>query len=346
MANATITPPSGTQTSNFDVDVSFGTPINGLDKTDMNLRALTENGITGVDFSISGTQPIANFVLMFTLPSNAQGSFEISITGMVTPQGGSTPEAVMSNSVVVHYDTTGNVTATFGTINYRENGVVAIPITFSENIIVPPKTVFNVTHVSGDSLEGIRYVIRGKDDAYELVFTVPPDRVGRFQISGEGNVLKTSTSEFDNVTVAAPVVVAYNTSAPEIVDFDIPETYAFGENFDVRVAFRTVVSGWHANNSFTEIWIEEGARLGTPTPYKWTGATPSNLRSFLQEALPDDLTGTDWQPLSTPPAGHAGEWHGEEGEIFLMRIEVTNAEAIGIAQFTLRPNSSLRGPVA
>ena len=234
--------------------------------------------------------------------------------------------------------------ATFGTVAYRDGGILVIPVTFAENVIAAAKTIFPITHISGDALAGLDYYLIGKDTDFEIIVTVPPDRNGSFQISANGDVLL-STGSWDTV-VATALTVTYNTTVPRLVDFDVPGTYAFGENFDVRLAFNTIVSGWHANNSFTEIWIEEGARLGTPTPYKWTGATPSNLRSFLQEPLPDDLTGTDWQPLSEPPGGHKGEWHGEEGQIFLMRIEVTNADAVGIAQFTLRPNNSLRGPVS
>lgn len=236
------------------------------------------------------------------------------------------------------------VNVQMGTVEYRENGGIAVPVTFPENVIAS-KTVFKVTAVTVDGvmsdLSGVEYVLYGENTAFELVFVIPPDRKGRFRISGEGNVLKVATSVWDNIVVTA-LDVDYSTIVPVLINYDIPETYTFGENFDMRVAFNALVTGWHANNSFTEIWIEEGARLGTPVPYKWTGTTAPDFTV----AVPDDLTGTDWQALSTPPGGHTGEWHGEEGKYFLMRIEVTNADAVGIAQFTLRPNSSLRGPVS
>lgn len=230
--------------------------------------------------------------------------------------------------------------ATFGTVAYRDGGILVIPVTFAENVIAAAKTIFPITHISGDALAGLDYYLIGKDTDFEIIVTVPPDRSGSFQISANGDVLL-STGSWDTVAATA-LTVTYNTTVPRLVDFDVPGTYAFGENFDVRLAFNTIVSGWHANNSFTEIWIEEGARLGTPTPYKWTGTSPPDFTT----AVPDDLTGTDWQALATPPPGHQGEFHGEEAQYFLMRIEVTNADATGIAQFTLRPNSSLRGPVA
>jgi len=350
MANATVTPPSGTQTSNFGVDVSFGTPINGLDKTDVNLRALTENGITGIDFSISGTQPTATFMLMFTLPSNAQGSFEISMTGMVTPQGGSTPEAVMSNTVVVHYDTTGNVPATFGTVEYRDGGEIAVPVDFGEAVVANAKTVFEVTHVSGDDLAGIEYYLLGENTAYELVFSVPPDRAGSFQIAANGDVLKTATGVWDNVVVATETLtVAYNTTVPKLIDWDIPANYSLGAPVDVRVAYNSVVSGWHINNTQTEIFILEGANLGSDLPYKWTGSSPPNFK----EPVPADLTGTDWELLATPPAGNPTpnqngfdadeQWHGEEGQYFLIRFP--DPQEIGIFNLTARVGG-VRGPIS
>ena len=339
MANAIISELTGTQTANFGVGVSFPDgAVSGLEKTDFNLRALTGNGTTGVDFSISGTEPTANWTLMFTLPSNAQGSFEIAITGMVTPSGGSSPEAVMSNAVIIHYDTTTNLTATFGTVEYRDGGEIAVPVTFGEAVSVS-KTVFRVTHVSGDDLTGIEYVILGKNTAYELVFTVPPDRAGRFRIEANGAVLKVATGVWDNI-IAIPLPVVYNTAVPEVVDWDIPENYTPGEKFYVRVALNTPTTGWHLNNTYSEIWIEEGARLGQPTPYKWIGANPPDIHAPVPDPLP-----SDWQQLASPPGGHQGPWHGEEGQYFLIEWTV-DANATGTFNLTLRPDNPLRGPVS
>ena len=91
MANATISAPAQTQRGNFNLGVSFNAIIMGLEKADFTLRAITENGITGIDFSIVGTEPTANFNLPFTVPSNVEGSLEVSITGMMTRQASSTP---------------------------------------------------------------------------------------------------------------------------------------------------------------------------------------------------------------------------------------------------------------
>lgn len=237
--------------------------------------------------------------------------------------------------------------ATFGTVEYRENGVIAIPITFASAVIAPSKSVFEITYVSGDNLTGVNYRLVGQNTDFELVFEIPPDRSGRFQVAPNGDVFKVSSGTWDNVVVS-PKTVNYNTITPRIVDYDIPANYSLGAPVDVRVAFNVSVTGWHANNTLTEIFIEEGVRLGTPLPYKWTGTSPPDIHA----PMPTDLTDTDWTLLATPPAGNPtpnqngfdaeGQWHGEEGQYFLIRFP--DPQNTGILNLTLRENA-LRGPI-
>ena len=137
--------------------------------------------------------------------------------------------------------------ATFGTVEYRDGGIVALPLTFAENVIVPSKTVLEITHVSGDALAGITYYLVGENTDYEAVFKIPQDRSGSFRISANGDVLKTATGVWDNV-IASALVVSYDTSAPRIVDFDVPADYTPGEHFDVKIAYNTLVTGFSDNN--------------------------------------------------------------------------------------------------
>ena len=238
-----------------------------------------------------------------------------------------------------------NVTATFGTVEYREGGIIVAPVTFGEHVVAS-KTVFAVTHVSGDALAGIAYHLLGENTAYELVFEVPPDRSGRFRISADGDVLL-ATGSWDTV-VATALDVSYDTSAPRIVDFDVPANYDLNSPVDIRVAYNTTVTGWDANNTITNpgIFELEGANLGTPSAYKWVGSSPPDF----DEAVPADLTGTDWQTLATPPGGpptaanhfdDAGVWHGESGQFFLIRF--SDPQEVGI--FNLRERVGIvRGP--
>lgn len=318
MPNATIQDLMATQIGNFSLEVTFGVAVSGFEKTDVNLRALTGNGITGVDFSISGVEPVASFMLMFTLPATAEGSFEISITGMVTPEGGSTPEAVMAASVVVVYDTTTNVTATFGTVEYREGNVIAVPVTFGESVIAP-KTAFTATRVTGDALTGITYVIRGEGTDFELEFTIPPDREGSFSVSANGYVLKTATSVWDNVIIT-PITVVYNSIVISVVDFDLPIAIP-NESYDAKYAFSAVVEGIHQNNAQTVI-KEVLGQFGTATAYKWIGANPPTDTEFKADIRnTDPPPPSDWAELTAPPGGHMGPWYEEPLQYLLIRYD-------------------------
>lgn len=353
MAIANITAPQGTQQGDFTVGITLDVGVTDLTADKLSATAVSGNGITGVTFEVlpDTDMDASTYNVMFYLPEDVEGELEIDITGMVTRVGSSTPEAVTANSVTVAYDNITNVSVTLGTPEYRDGGQIAIPVTFAENVVAPSKTVFPISSVNNSDLSGFTYVLYGEGTAYELVVTVPPNRSGEFRISANGHVLKASTLVWDDVVVT-PLDVAYNTTLPLIVDYDVPGTYEFGENFDFRVALHVPATGWHLNNTFSEIWIEEGTLLGTPTPYKWTGANPPDIHA----ALPDNLSGTDWQQLAAPPSpptpgmndfnDDGTQWHGEEGQYFLVRIQVSNPDAIGVPQYSLRSDNSLRGPVS
>ena len=355
MPQATITTSNVIKTSPFKVGVTFDMAIDTLPKSIIVLRTIAESGVTSVDFSVTGSR--RGWMLNFTLPTSAEGTFEITIMGEVQITGMSGSEAVIVTSpLVVHYDTTTNVDATFGEVAYNDEGEIVLPVTFAEAVIVPSKTVFPVSRVSGDALDGMTYTIRGSNRKHELVFVVPPDRKGEFQVTADGDVLKKSTMIWDNIVlkdkndmVVDARTVAYNTIVPRIVDFDVPASYALGSPVDVRVAYNIIVTGWHANNTITNpgIFELEGANLGSPLPYKWGGSSAPDF----DEPVPANLEGTDWQLLDTPPGGQPtaendfaddGTWHGVSGQYFLIRFP--DPQEVGI--FNLRERIGIvRGPV-
>lgn len=348
MANASITTPQGTKAGNFDINITLDVGVTDFTSDKIAITAIHGNGITGVTFEILPDTDMnsATYNVVFQLPAGVEGALQIDISGMVTREGGSSPEGVMANSLVVTYDTTENIAVTFGTVEYRDGGVVVLPVTFAENVIAPSKTVFPISRVSGDSLDGMGYYIVGEDAAYELIFEVPPDRSGSFSVGADGYVPK-ENGVWDNVT-GTLVTVAYSTVEPQIVDYDIPASYDLGAPVDVRIAYKVPITGWNLNNTLTDIFILEGAKLGTPLPYKWTGTSPPDIHA----PMPADLTGTDWTLLTQPDPNlpRTAEngfdendiWHGEEGQYFLIRFP--DPQEIGIFNLTPR-DGKVRGPV-
>ena len=259
------------------------------------------------------------------------------------------------------------VQMTFGEVDYRRNGVVVVPVTFRKSVIIPSKTIFIIENLKkvvpvfkdaeAPNFGDIEYLLLGKGADWELHFKIPENLIGSFDISVVGSVLVSGAYASVKASPVSKSVSFYNVE-PVVLAYDVPSKYRFGENFDVKVAFNATITGWHLDNTFTEIWIEEGARLGKPTPYKYVGADPSDVQAFLQEdlsALDDaELKEKGWQKLAAIDASlpktaenhfDGDFWHGEEGKIFMFRIEVTNADASGIAQFALRPDNPIRGPV-
>ena len=332
MANATLSTTSGTKTGNFSVTVTFGTAVTGFAKTDITLTRRTENGTTGVDFSMMGAG--TTWTLSFTLPSNVEGSFTIDITGKVTVSG--TEASVTASPLTIVYDTTANVTATFGTVAYQENGVIEVPITFAEKVIAPAASIFALARLSGDSVEGMAYRLIGKDTAFTLSVAVPPNRKGSFSVAIDGEVFKVATQIWDNVVIT-PKTVTYDTRVPIIQNYDIPSSYRGGQRFDVVMEFNVPVTFndptavFHSKDAtYLDFFLFEGADLGTPNLFRSVSAM------FPTLPLPADLQAdTNWTQADLQTVA---------ANIFVLRWDTVQRGAQGSFNVTLRPGS-VRGPV-
>ena len=234
--------------------------------------------------------------------------------------------------------------ATIGTVAYRDGGVIAVPVTFAENVIAPSKSVFRVERVSGDELTGVEYRLIGQNTAFALIFEMPPDRKGSFRVSASGDVYKVSSSGWDTVvlkdgndlTIDHSESIPYNTKIPVLKTFDIPANYIRGQRFDVVLQYMPAVT---LNNPVThfgdsdatylDFFIFEGANLGIPTIYRKTDNT------FPELPIAENL-GTAWtdQALQTVDA-----------TIYLIRWASVENDATGIFNITIKPQF-VRGPVS
>lgn len=332
MPNATLSPPQGTQTDNFTVGIMFDVGVTDFAADTLSVTAVSGNGITGVTFVVLPDPDTdrSTYNVSFQLPEDVAGALKIDITGMVTPVGSSTPEAVVATAVTVAYDNITNVSATLGQVEYRDGGEIAVPVTFGETVIAS-KTVFEITHVSGAALTGIEYVLLGEGTAYELVFTVPPDRRGSFRISADGYVLKTATGVWDNVVIVA-VTVNYSTIEPELVDHRIVRT---GERVDVILQYNvsctvTDPKGQFGSDdaTFADFLDYAGANLDPPNFYRKLNGDYPTL------PLPAELPETDWTDMGLTT---------EEATIYLLRWGSVD-ESVEF-NVTIKPGF-VRGPVS
>ena len=243
MANATIGNIRGTQTGSFNIVVSFSDDdavpivVTDLEKSNFVLTAISGNGVTDVDFSISDTAPSTSFNLGFSLPSRQEGSFRVEMTGTITPQGG-TSETITSNRIVVYYDTISTVGSSFGSETFQ--GVkVTVPLTFIESVIASDNSIFHVEHVSGDDISDIEYYLNGSGTTFELLFVIPLNRKGAFRVFANGDVYKISSGIWDNIAIA-PKTVDYDTTVIKIIDTVEPaviNTSSQRAGYDVLVRF-------------------------------------------------------------------------------------------------------------
>ena len=279
--SANITAPTGTQSGNFNVTVTFASPVTDFTASDITIAAVSGNGTTGVTFQVTGSGTTYN--VPFQLPEDVAGSLRISITGQVTESGVS--ETVTATARTVVYDNVTNVTVTFGTVASRDGGVLAIPVTFAKAVIAPARSIFTLTRVSGDYLEGVAYRLVGEGTAYTLIIEVPPDRKGSLQVACDGYVVQADTGLWDDITCTV-ITVTYDTYQPFVFDQDVPAIYEANKRFYVRIAMNVIASGLHLNN-VQDVFILEGAAntMGTPTPYKWVGASPPNLHADMPEGV-------------------------------------------------------------
>ena len=206
--SANITAPQSTQSGNFNVTITFASAVTDFTRADIARTAVSGNGITGVDWDVTGSG--ATYNVPFELPEKVEGSFRMSITGQVMVDGESQPQSVTATARTVTYDNKPNVTETCGDAEYREDGVIVQPITFDEAVIVTSKAVFDLSKISGDDLDGIDWYIVGEGTKFDMVFDIPSGRRGSFSMRPVGTALKVSTQVWA-VVEGAPKLIPYNT---------------------------------------------------------------------------------------------------------------------------------------
>lgn len=243
------------------------------------------------------------------------------------------------------------ISASFGTIEYREDSEIVVPITFEADIFYVNKTAFKMERITGEEVWEVieDYALLNSNDArtFYLHFQMQLNKKGSFKISAIGDVYKTYSSR--EVVQITPINVAYNTAVPQVVKA-VVDPLIPGERLTLRYAFNVPVTGWHLNNTVPEIFYEAGFHPGQPTPFKWVGTGVPDLDAEVPDPIP-----SEWQKLASPPGGttpgmngfnkDGTQWHGESAQFFLIVYDKIPLEIH--QEFVLvGPSDVLRGPTA
>ena len=289
--NAIVTAPTNTISGNFNAIVVFDRAVTDFVQLSVSLTSLSGNGRTGVEFGILGASN--NYNLDFTLPEDVTGSFQIAITGMLTPQGGSEPEEVMSSTATVTYDSIVSVTAIIGEPLYK-NGEIRVPIDFGESIFYFSKTDCEVKHISGDGIHDFEYFLNGRGQTYELVFIPVVNRLGLFSVDIVEHVWKSSGVIRDDV-ISIPRLVPFNSIDPHLTIYE-----SLGELhegiWDILFGFNIPVVSMGVDR-----FTYEGEYPSTPTLYRhWSlGEDPPDVpaQPLDPNSLPKCVGGWNLVPM-------------------------------------------------
>ena len=203
------------------------------------------------------------------------------------------------------------INVTLGTPDYRYNGVIAVPVTFSEAVVAPSKTIFPLSRVSGDALADVTYDLVGENAAYRLIIEIPLNRKGSFRISGNGMVIKgsveTASETFDQIMLT-PLTIPYDTTVPELVDHRVVRVRAAdrsfpddqtntpsGDRIDAILRYNTRCT---LNDPVTEFGSGD-ATFADFLDYGGSNLPPPNFYRKTDTAFPTDLPlgevlGSDW----------------------------------------------------
>jgi len=225
-----ILDPDSFSLANVQLNMQDGTVVQNTDPDNqIEVRNYTiESGVIVQFVLVSVTAGGLITIRVEDFPSDKSGSFNVDVTGSVTVElsGVSTSEGFTgSPTKSIDYDTFTSLGASFGKPEYRGGGVLAIPVIFASPVIVPSRTIFTLTHLSGGEIKEFDSYIVGSGREYKLILILLRDASGTFLVAASGTVFKTFSGTYDTVNIK-PMFVAWSYFLAEISVLGEPQEVA------------------------------------------------------------------------------------------------------------------------
>ena len=215
---------STTQTGNFRFAIVFtlsATQI--LDKTSFTLSNITISDNDDITVRLINVSSNTAFIAV-EVDDESSGSFTVDVTGNVTVNR--TTETLSGTTKTINYSTVSNIQSTFGIIEYTEDGMITVPVSFGESVKSLSKTDFEMTRISGDDISCLIHWLTGTAASYEMNFIPDVDTVGSFILDIFGVITTVDDMEREEITVT-PITVTYDRRIPEAI-MEIPEPLSQG----------------------------------------------------------------------------------------------------------------------
>ena len=110
------------------------------------------------------------------------------------------------------------VKGSFGTVEYRDNNVIAVPLQFDEPVLITSKTIFEFSEFTGDDIlaAGLNYDygvvgVGNTQRNYEVQMVIPEGKQGSFKLALKYNVMDPKTAESNIRGIVDPIVVEFET---------------------------------------------------------------------------------------------------------------------------------------
>ena len=228
--------PSGTQTSNFTVTITFSETVDGFTTSDIKLNPST----LASPAQLSGSDGDTTFTLQVNPTVGQSGILSIWVpaNAVTATTGGEANWAAQTVKVTID---TQKPTPTIGAVTVAQSDDFMVSITFDEDVINFAASDISLSKQSGTA-GGTVSSVTGSGDTYSA--TISPTGTGTLRISIPAGGATDNAGNTNNVSSNVDVSVDTEAPTPTITAPTTPQN----DTFDVRINFGESVTGFVKND--------------------------------------------------------------------------------------------------